>query len=455
MGQGMRCALIFLFTLAYANAQSTSAATDEVYRVYTEFPRLFLRAQRLRLLKRERERKSMRWEQFETLIKGGAKMDEPGLAYGLYAAVTGDPAWAKKAIDWALAAPGPIRQIAFVYDWCRPSLTPAQSKAIEAKLGRAAQASGPAIANVRDRVLAAIALGDSDAALSERVLRGIAKDWWQSKIAPALERGQTVVPREDNYALFEILHAVRDNLNIDLREYAPKYFKSLPSYYLLSHYPAPLEAPENEFRVPAFHGPGDPDLNAAALSRAAGLAMVAFDNNATESQFLQGYLLQDHFLMRGSFGIPYEFLWANPYQPGLPYFRFPLSHHDPLTGRLFVRSSWEDDALWFGIVGGQLQLFADGKITILNPKLKQQPIDFGPSLVVIASDPMRFEAESEEEDNAFVVGLKPKTRYNIEVDDEEMSDAVTDPAGTLAIPLTKGLKAGVRISEFRSTGRTE
>jgi hypothetical protein len=36
-----------------------------------------------------------------------------------------------------------------------------------------------------------------------------------------------------------------------------------------------------------------------------------------------------------------------------------------------------------------------------------------------------------------------------------MSDAVTDPAGTLAIPLTKGLKAGVRISEFRSTGRTE
>ena len=45
-------------------------AQDEEFRVYTEHPRLILTAQRLRLLKRERERESQRWRQFELLVKG-------------------------------------------------------------------------------------------------------------------------------------------------------------------------------------------------------------------------------------------------------------------------------------------------------------------------------------------------------------------------------------------------
>ena len=39
--------------------------------------------------------------------------------------------------------------------------------------------------------------------------------------------------------------------------------------------------------------------------------------------------MHDHFLMRGPFGSPYEFLWANPYQPGLSYYHVPLVLHDP------------------------------------------------------------------------------------------------------------------------------
>ena len=151
--------------------------------------------------------------------------------------------------------------------------------------------------------------------------------------------------------------------------------------------------------------------------------------------------------MRSAFGIPYELLWANPYQPGLPYFRFPLYHHDPLNGRLFARSSWDDDAIWFGLVSGQMQLFGDGKITLMDPALKQHPIEIGPTIIVIASDPLRFAADTKEQGRAFVIGLKSKTRYNIEVDDEEMSDALTDPAGTLDLPLPALLKAGVRITE--------
>ena len=58
--------------------------TDDPVAVFTEHPRLFLRPQRLRLLKRERERASVRWQQFETLVVGGAPMPEPGFAWALY-----------------------------------------------------------------------------------------------------------------------------------------------------------------------------------------------------------------------------------------------------------------------------------------------------------------------------------------------------------------------------------
>ena len=44
--------------------------------------------------------------------------------------------------------------------------------------------------------------------------------------------------------------------------------------------------------------------------------MVAYDTNGLQNQFLQGWLIQDRYLMMTPFGAPYEFLWANPYQPG-------------------------------------------------------------------------------------------------------------------------------------------
>ena len=58
-------------------------------------------------------------------------------------------------------------------------------------------------------------------------------------------------------------------------------------------------------------------------------------------------------MLQGIFGAPYEFLWANPYQPGLSYFQLPVFYHDQHSGALFVRSNWEDDAIWFGIYSGR------------------------------------------------------------------------------------------------------
>src|ERR1700691_5977265 len=95
---------------------------DEEYRVYTEHPRLILTPQRLRLLKRERERESQRWRQFDALVKGSASLPEPGFSLALYYAVAGDNAAGRRAVDWALGPAQDLRQLALVYDWCQPVL---------------------------------------------------------------------------------------------------------------------------------------------------------------------------------------------------------------------------------------------------------------------------------------------------------------------------------------------
>src|SRR5256885_1311407 len=92
------------------------AADDEDFHVFGESPRLLLTKQRLRLLQRERERKSGRWEQFSTLVEGGAAMPEPGFAYALHYRIANNAASGKKAIDWALGPGSDLRQLALIYD---------------------------------------------------------------------------------------------------------------------------------------------------------------------------------------------------------------------------------------------------------------------------------------------------------------------------------------------------
>lgn len=78
LAAGLLAVLTLLPTLARAETSS------EQYRVYTDAPRLFLRPQRLRLLRRERERQSIRWMQLNALVSGGAPMSEPGFAEALF-----------------------------------------------------------------------------------------------------------------------------------------------------------------------------------------------------------------------------------------------------------------------------------------------------------------------------------------------------------------------------------
>jgi len=250
------------------------------------------------------------------------------------------------------------------------------------------------------------------------------------------------IPRHFAFPLYDILHTVQDNLQVDLRDGYPKYFKELPLVHLMSHYPAPFPASESEYRIGATKDLRESDLEQAARSRTAELEMVAFDANSPESQVLQGWLMNDRFLMRGMYGIPYEFLWANPYQPGLSYYHVPLVYHDETFGRLFVRSSWEDDASWAGFFDGQLQLFRDGQVTTIDPASSREPLDLDEATVFFGRKLSRVKLPEKEVNDAFIVGVEPNRAYLVEIDDRELWEVRSDPGGILYFP---GLGSGVGV----------
>lgn len=444
-----------------APAQSPQGQQDGEYVVYTDAPRLLLNQRRMRLMKRERERESMRWMQFDALMSGGAAMPEPGFASALYGAITGLAGHCQAAAKWAATAnaqdAAQARQMALVFDWCQDSLGEAQSANVSRKLGELIRSRPKDMKSVRSAALAAVALADVESGASQACLRWAVESWWRGSVLPRLQRGeQPFTTRADIFAMTEFLHVIRDNLRLDLREGAEKWFDELPPLLLLSYYPQPWPAPENEYRIPAYDGSGEPDLQEAALARATEMALVAYDTNAQPNQFLQGWLMMDRFMLRGAFGAPYELLWANPYQPGLSFTYMPDLFHS--NGRLMIRSSWDEDASWFSYDNGKAHVFQNGKRMVVKQGTNIAPLKMGVAMVFFPPQGLRFETgwlpppEPEERQNAeevaFILGLEADTIYDVEVDGEEMYEARSDRGGILELKFVRGHKAGVRISKF-------
>ncbi len=417
--------------LAVIGAGAAAAAQSPDFRAPGQHPSLLLAPPRLRLLKRERERQSPRWRQIESLIAGKAAMPERAFADALYFQISGDQEAARRAIVWAVGEGADLRQLALVFDWCQSALSERESAALAARLEQAlARPASAGVEEARARAFAAIALAGTAPEVSERELRRIVDVWWERKVVPALTAGDDVLPRTSRYALFELLHAVRDNLGIDLRESARPYFSELPAVDLLSYYPAPYQAPENEYRIPASAS-GEFDQHAAESARAADLAMTAYDTTSIGYQYLQGWLLHDLFTMHGPFGAPYEFLWANPYQPGLSYYHAPLTVHDSVLGQFFIRSSWDGDARWAGLFGGKLQTLASGRpqaIDLASAKL----LDFDHTLVAVAGDAASVTIPRPV-GRILLVGLKPQGRYSLGA---EIGDKHADRSGIIELLLT-------------------
>ncbi|HYO81100.1 MAG TPA: hypothetical protein VES20_06845, partial [Bryobacteraceae bacterium] len=164
-------AVLALGLPAALNAQSSAAD----YVAGTEHPRLILKPQRLRLLRRERERESMRWLHFASLMEGKARMPEPLFAAALHRAVVNN----KSAPPLAVSPAASIREVALVADWTAP-----EDRALLDRLRASLSTPVTSFAHARDRAFAAIVLGDGRAMLE------LVETWWRGKTAPRIERGE-------------------------------------------------------------------------------------------------------------------------------------------------------------------------------------------------------------------------------------------------------------------------
>ncbi|MBK7927994.1 MAG: hypothetical protein IPJ98_11025 [Bryobacterales bacterium] len=224
------------------------------YRVDVEHPRLLLPQRRARLIRREQERDTMRWSQFKTLVEGGTKFPEPGFALATYYMASGNQERGRQAVEWALGAGSDLRQLAIVFDWCQLLMSKEELGRLEAKLraGLAKEAgTGPGVGTGveawRSRLFAAVALAGHGADVLSKTVEGLFEGWWEGTIAAKLKAGEMVFQPQEHFALYELFHVMRDNLDLDLRESAAKYFATLPVFHILAHYPAPY--PGSEKRV--------------------------------------------------------------------------------------------------------------------------------------------------------------------------------------------------------------
>jgi hypothetical protein len=126
-------------------------------------------------------------------------------------------------------------------------MTESQSANLTTKIQRGIAGASNDVRGQSARVFAAIAIADRLPDQADSILRDVIQKWWRGQVVPQLAAGRAALPREQRYALYEMLHAVRDNLRIDLREQAAGYFQDLPVAPLAGHYPAPFAAPENDF----------------------------------------------------------------------------------------------------------------------------------------------------------------------------------------------------------------
>ena len=157
--------------------------------------------------------------------------------------------------------------------------------------------------------------------------------------------------------------------------------------------------------------------------------------------------MNDHFLLRGTFGAPYEFLWANPYQPGLSYFQAPLvDARQPFRALVRTVQLGGIRRLAGLLLGRDCKCSMMAPWRSLDPHADAEPLDLGPRRDSVRRAHAEIQSLGRKaKQPVFVVGLKPHQNYLIEVDDEEVSEEETDPAGILPLDVPHGREVGVRI----------
>ncbi len=270
--------------------------------------KFLLTPRRLKRLQRDRERQTVRWLNFENRVSTVPESSERGFELALYFAVTRNAQRGREAIQWASAHPCQKRQVALILDWAADLVPDAQRGKLLAQACPAA--AGGYFAKLRDEVM----LVAADARRPDT-------------FSPDLE-AKLVDPAE-LYPFIEYIDVVRSTTHVDLRDSDSPFFLDLPVRFLLSMRPQQLERPSWQAHIAA-------------------LALVGLDPNLESSQFLQGWGMEERYMVQDGPGVAYEFLWADPYLPGVSYQNMEPWLYDP-KGLLLARSDWSEEACWISV----------------------------------------------------------------------------------------------------------
>ena len=409
------------------------ASGQAEFRVYEEHPRLFLDAGRLARLSKEVDRQSLRWRALRAHVDAGTVFPEQPLVDALRFQVEGDEVAGERAVEWSrelaedrIATASDLRLAALVYDWCHQLFDAATREtvgdAMAGAVGEVLPQGGLDPGLLRAAILASISLaGDwegSEAALSE-----LLGTHWQNEIRPALRLGGL---SDDGAALIAILEtslAVRRNLETDLLRPAAQALAALVRTRLLGYYPLDIETSGGIARRPSRFGTDEQLASVQApLYRIADMLLVAYESNLREFQFLQGLVHDDRYLLRSPMALPYEFLWVNPYLPGLTPQSAPMLAHDPVRGRLYARLGWQRPSTWIGYAQGRLQVLSGDELSATADFESLSPMYFPDAAVVPVVPPAKVvlswqggRKNAPETAAIYFIGLREDETYSLRV----------------------------------------
>lgn len=405
------------------------------FRVYNDHPRLFLEADRLKRLSRDAERQTGRWKRLLEQVESGSTMPERAAAVALTAHVAGDEEGCRQALellnDGGPPGPHPLRQTALVYDWCFDVMDEQARAAAAARLVESAKAAPDTAEGVRDAVLALIAASGQGSG-AEAALGEVLRRSWEAKLLPALQQGRLVDRGSSLIALLELAHALRYNLDRDIWSEAAEAFRTLPLARILGYPSLTVESEEGLLRVHALVE-GDA-AEEAALGRIAEMLLVAYESRSSPSQFLQGWLRNDSYTLRGPLGALYEFLWINPYLPGLAPASAPKWTFDPVRSRIFAQR----EEGWMGYYDGDLHVVAGNQVRPAGPQLRQEPIYVAGAAIVWPADEKKWTVEIPQGSDRYgpavlLVGMQPGRQLEVRVGKADWKTHTADRAGVIVV----------------------
>ncbi len=407
------------------------------FRVYHEHPRLFLEPDRLDRLRRDIARQTLSWQTLRQLIDSGTVFPEQPLVDALIYQVEQIDSSCQTAVaaNRQLALQGlknasDLRETAIVYDWCYDILQPETREELKSAMVTAINTLLPqaslGVGLIRSAVLSSIALA-GDWTDSEPTISQLLDNHWRQEVSQVLTQGGLMDDGAKLIAILETTLVVRHNLEIDLLQESADALMGLVRTRLLSYWPVDVEINGGRAHRPSSTGLSDQDARLQApLYRIADMLLVAYESNLRSFQFLQGWIRNDNYMLRSPMGIPYEFLWVNPYLPGLAAQSSPLLAHDPVRGRIYFRIDWQNPTTWYLYHSGILEILSENELTVIQDFESLSPIYFSDSAVVPIKVPTKlqlvrepFREQAQQSKILYLIGLKGGASYVLKINNRD------------------------------------